>query len=90
MSGQATQSTQNAQGTQASQNSQASPAPAGQATESSIISQSHGQEDFGVTPEVVLFVGAAVLTVALMALVIPFLVRKMRQEDQARSSRGDA
>ncbi len=75
-----------AAGTQTAPAAGAQPEPAA----STIISPSHGQEDFGVTPEVVLFIGAAVLTVALMALVIPFLVRKMRQEDQARNNRGDA
>ncbi|MFO0783447.1 MAG: hypothetical protein U0636_07170 [Phycisphaerales bacterium] len=74
-----------AAGTQTAPAAGAQPEPAA----STIISQSHGQEDFGVTPEVVLFIGAAVLTVALMALVIPFLVRKLRQEDQARNSKGD-
>jgi len=41
-----------------------------------------------ISPEVVLFVGGAVLTVALFAVFIPFLMRVSR-EDAATRGRGD-
>ena len=41
-----------------------------------------------ISPEVVLFVGAAVLTVALFAVFTPFMVRIWRTDAAARRSQG--
>ena len=41
---------------------------------------SEGRDGMGFTPDVVLFVGAAVLTVAVIVVLVVFLARALRAE----------